>query len=129
MKRTATCCCTRTSITVEGDPVINVICSCDDCKRRTGSAFGWSAYFADTHVVAREGTPKLYDVAVSAPQHRSFCLDCGGTVYWTTGAFPGMTGVAGGGFSDPPLPALQAAYRDAKRCVWLGLPSDWQTHE
>ena len=129
MKRIATCTCTKISITVEGEPAINVICSCDDCKRRTGTAFGWSVYFEDTQVVERKGTAKLYDVAVSAPQHRLFCPDCGATVYWTTGAFPGMTGVAGGCFSEPPLPPPSAAYRDAKRCAWLDFLDDWETHE
>lgn len=128
MKRTATCSCSKTSITVEGEPVVNAICSCDDCKRRTGAAFGWSSYFDDAQVVARQGAPKLYDVAEWAPQHRYFCAHCGTTLYWTTGSFPGLTGIAGGCFSDPPLPAPKDAYRDSKRCAWVNLPSDWECH-
>jgi len=40
MTRTATCCCGSASITVKDDPILNGICHCNDCKRRTGSAFG-----------------------------------------------------------------------------------------
>jgi len=38
--RKALCCCGACSIEVEGDPAINAICHCANCKRRTGSAFG-----------------------------------------------------------------------------------------
>lgn len=45
--RTATCCCWQASIGVEGEPKIHLVCHCNNCKKRTGSAFGISAYFAD----------------------------------------------------------------------------------
>lgn len=125
MNRTATCCCTKISITVEGDPVLNGICSCDNCKRRTGSAFGWSAYFDQSQILKRGGTPGIYHVAVSGPQQRYFCTECGSTVYWVTAAFPGMMGVAGGGFTDAPLPEPSGSYNDGGRCAWVTLPSEW----
>ena len=128
MVRTATCCCKRISITVEGDPVLNGICNCDDCKRRTGSAFGWSAYFEDSQVIETSGDPSVYDVDVTPPQRRYFCAACGSTLYWASGSFPEMTGVAGGSFVDAPLPEPTASYRDRRRCHWVGLPDTWERH-
>ena len=58
--RKAVCCCGDCSIAVEGEPVLNAICNCSSCKKRTGSAFGWSAYFPDDKVLAKTGELKTY---------------------------------------------------------------------
>lgn len=129
MVRVATCCCGKTSIELRGDPVLNGICNCNDCKRRTGSAFGWSAYFEDSQVVRKTGSPRVYEVGISPPQQRYFCACCGSTLYWKSGSFPGMTGVAGGSFIDAPLPTPTASYRDGARYDWVNLPIEWQRHE
>ena len=128
MIRTASCCCTELTIQVAGEPVLSGICSCDDCRRRTGSAFGWSAYFENDQILQRTGGARTYAVDAWAPQHRYFCPECGSTLYWTTGAFPGLTGVAGGSFVDNPLPAPKASFRNTKRCAWIALPGDWEMH-
>ena len=123
MNRTASCCCGKTSIELTGDPEINVICSCDDCKRRTGSMAGWSAYFNNAQVVNRTGHTETYNPATSPDQMRFFCAHCGSTLYWETGSFPDMTGVAGGNFTQTPLPDPQASHRDENRCRWFELPT------
>lgn len=129
MTRSATCCCKKTSITLRGDPVFNGICNCDDCRQRTGSAFGWSAYFEDGQVVKKSGNPKSYIVDIIPPQRRYFCNFCGSTLYWKSDSFPEMTGVAGGNFVEAPLPEPTASYRDRKRCNWVGLPVAWEKHK
>lgn len=111
MTRRARCCCSRLEITVSGNPILNGICHCDDCKRRTGSAFGWSAYFRHEQVVGIVGPASTYDVPIAIPQTRHFCRHCGSTLFWRTQSFPGMTGVAGGAFVDVPLPEPTASHR------------------
>ena len=59
MTRKATCCCGACSIEVEGEPDLNALCHCTNCKKRTGSAFGWSAYFADGRIRGRSGSMRL----------------------------------------------------------------------
>ena len=63
MTRKAKCCCGACSIDVEGDPALNALCHCLNCKRRTGSAFGWSAYFADAAVKGHSGDLRVYEIA------------------------------------------------------------------
>lgn len=126
MTRTATCCCKSISITLEGEPQLNGICHCDNCKRRTGSAFGWSAYFDDQQVKELAGEPSSY--RVDPEQTRYFCKVCGSTLYWKTGLFQSMTGVAGGCFTETPLASPRASYRHKQRCGWLELPEEWQFH-
>jgi len=126
MNRIAACCCGTTSIELSGDPQTNVICSCDDCKKRTGSAVGWSAYFNNTQVVKKTGHTETYEPAKSPDQVRYFCSHCGSTLYWETGSFPNMTGVAGGNFTHTPLAAPETSYRDENRCRWFELPAEMQ---
>jgi hypothetical protein len=45
MSRTAHCCCGALRAKVSGDPSLMVACHCEQCQRRTGMAFGVSAYF------------------------------------------------------------------------------------
>ena len=51
MNRIARCCCEEIGIEVEGLPFLHVVCHCDNCKRRTGSAFGIAAYFEDSQIL------------------------------------------------------------------------------
>ena len=128
MTRKAVCCCGACSVEVEGDPVLNALCHCGNCKRRTGSAFGWSAYFADERVVARTGDFRVYQIAASAnPQRRWFCAACGTTLLWKVDWRSSETGIAGGCFVDPPLPAPSVTVSNNGRCAWLGLPAAWRT--
>jgi hypothetical protein len=66
---TATCACGQTSITVNGWPTMHGVCHCTNCKRRTGSAFGISAYFDKTAVVEVKGETKAYAFHHAAQNH------------------------------------------------------------
>ena len=125
MTRKATCCCGACSIEVEGDPVLNALCHCSNCKRRTGSAFGWSVYFPDRQVVRHDGDLRPYDLGGAGRQRRWFCTSCGSTLFWTVAWRAGETGIAGGCF--PELAAPSVTVSNAGRCAWLGLPADWRT--
>jgi len=124
--RKAVCCCGDCAIEVEGEPVLNAICNCSSCKKRTGSAFGWSAYFPDDKVVARTGELKIYSKRGEAGYDRFFCARCGTTLYWKSFAFlSDATAVAGGCFADDPIPAPMMSASDAGRCAWITLPEAW----
>ena len=123
MTRTANCACGSCQIEVGGDPVMNGICHCDNCRRRTGSVFGWSVYFDDDQVVARSGEVRTY--AIRDEQVRSFCTRCGTTLFWTSSFMPGRVGIAGGAFVDPPLPQPDFTVLYANRVSWVTLPGHW----
>jgi len=123
---TAACCCGACTIEVTGAPVINAICHCANCKRRTGSAFGWSVYFGDEQVVRRTGDVRCYEIDGATTQQRWFCAGCGTTLFWKIGYQSGRTGVAGGCF-DEALPPPTVTVSNAGRCDWVGLPPEWPT--
>jgi hypothetical protein len=125
-ERTARCCCGACSISVEGEPTLNGICHCSSCKRRTGSAFGWSSYFPDAAVLAKTGTFGVYAKDGAAGYNRFFCSHCGTTLYWKSfGFLPDQTGVAGGCFTDNPLPEPNLSAQDKDHCAWLTIPEGW----
>jgi hypothetical protein len=126
MTRKAHCCCGCCRIEVEGESVVNAICHCGDCKRRTGSAFGWSAYFADEQVTARSGDFRVHEIKAGNRQRRWFCA-VRHYLLWKAGAWPDRTGIAGGCFTDTPLPEPTATASNSGRCAWLELPADWRT--
>ena len=54
MTRVVHCCCRAGRIEGEGEPSLKAVCICSSCKRRTGSAFGWSAYFRNEDIKDRK---------------------------------------------------------------------------
>jgi hypothetical protein len=127
MTRKAICCCSTCSIEVEGEPTLNAVCHCVNCKRRTGSAFGWSVYVADGQVVRHDGDLRVYELgSASRVQHRWFCAACGTTLFWKVSWRPHETGIAGGCF-EAALAAPSVTVSNEGRCAWLDLPSEWRT--
>jgi hypothetical protein len=125
---TATCACGQASITVNAPPVLHGICHCTNCKRRTGSAFGISAYFERDAVVNTRGQTNVYafhHAELKHDQARHFCSSCGTTLFWFVSNMPTRIGIAGGCFEPGALPEPDASHRDAKHVPWISLPGHW----
>ena len=128
---TAYCACSQASITVNAPPTLLGVCHCTNCKRRTGSAFGISAYFDKTSVVEAKGETKTYSfhhVAQNHDQERHFCINCGTTLFWFLTAAPESIGIAGGCFADQALPEPTCSVTDSKRWPWVSLPEGWKIY-
>ena len=127
MKRIARCCCRNLSIEVTAEPEIFGICHCDNCKARTGSAFGISSYFSIDDVVEIVGASKVYRLHNSKQGHdqeRHFCTGCGTTLYWYVSDMPNMIGIAGGCFIENDLGVPVFSANNKTICSWLFLNSD-----
>ena len=127
MNRMAKCCCEKVGIEVKGLPVKHFVCHCDNCKRRTGSAFGISAYFENSQIIRYVGETKVYEKSSQfGLQKRHFCGICGTTLYATLSHVPELTFVAGGCFTENPLPDPDRAISQGD-CVykWVTLPNHW----
>ena len=127
--RTAACACGGIAITIMGDPAMLGICHCTNCKRRTGSAFGISAYFPSASVMTQTGDTQTYAFHHAAQNHdqaRHFCPRCGTTLFWTVSTLPDVIGIAGGCFADGELPEPTYSVSDRKRESWLTLPDHWK---
>jgi len=129
MLRKAECCCRSVAIEVEGDPTIHAVCHCENCKRRTGSAFGISAYFMDSAIIRISGKAKSYEFeskSSATRQTRHFCETCGTTLYWKISTLPNLTAIAGGCFTETPLGEPKQTVSNENRCSWVKLPESWK---
>jgi hypothetical protein len=128
MQRTATCACGQASISVNSLPTMHGICHCTNCKRRTGSAFGVSAYFDRSSVIDKTGETSIYAFHHAPQKHdqqRHFCARCGTTLFWFVSSLPEKIGIAGGCFVDDGLPEPTYSVTHRKKEPWLHLPDSW----
>ena len=126
---TATCACGQASITVSAGAKMQGVYHCTNCKRRTGSAFGISAYFDKAAVAEQQGETSVYAFNHAAQNHdqdRHFCPGCGTTLFWFLSVAPESIGIAGGCFADEVLPDPTYSVTDRKRQPWVCLPEHWQ---
>ncbi len=122
--KVASCCCRQCQITVTAAPVLSAVCHCDDCKRRTGSAFGLNSYFKqeDVHIQASEASVYHLDSALGE-QFRYFCRHCGSTLYWRVAIYEGLVGIASGCF-DGQMPQPMFNAQPSGQCQWLSLAAE-----
>ena len=126
------CLCGTVRYRVVGNPNLAGVCHCRFCQRRTGSAFGVSAYFDEAAVQITSGVLKTYEYRSDESNRwlkAEFCPTCGTTVTWTAEVYPGARGIAGGTFDDPSWikPQFHAWTRSAQR--WVVFPPDVETFE
>ena len=115
------CLCGALRYRVEGEPARSSVCSCTGCQRRTGSAFGFGAYFKAEQVKILRGSTNVYE-------HRSdesgrwlrfeFCPKCGTHATWTAESLPGMRAIGVGTLDDP-------KWVKAKRFGWFRSAHSW----
>jgi hypothetical protein len=109
-------------VTCAGEPESVAVCHCVACQRRTGSAFGVSAWFERGQITGIEGRPTPFvRVADSGGRVTSnFCPVCGATVYYEIDTVAGMLAIPVGAFADPRFPEPQASiYHDSRRHPWI----------
>ena len=61
MSRVARCCCRAICIEVDGLLASHIVYHCDNCKPRTGSAFGISPYFENDHILRYTDEVWIYE--------------------------------------------------------------------
>lgn len=119
--RIATCACGGLKATCEGEPRVVSLCSCRDCQRRTGSAFGLTAFYPG-QAVTTEGDHRVFtrisDDGFELTFH--FCPNCGTSVFWRNTRLPDAVAVGVGGFADPTFPMPIRTVYDETRHPWIG---------
>jgi len=128
--RTASCACQKFSIELAGDPQIVSICNCTQCQKRTGSAFGMSAFFDKSQRILTSGDRSTYNRRSDAGRSLSlhFCPNCGTTLFWELDMLPDKIGVAVGCFADPTFPSPDRAVWCQTAHEWLAFPPSVKTY-
>ena len=122
--RTARCHCGDLELACEGEPRRISMCHCEDCQRRTGSAFSVAVFYDRDKVRLVHGTPRQYErpSASGFPVTFHFCPRCGANTHWSPARMPDRIGVALGAFADPAFPAPEQSVWTHDKHAWLSLP-------
>ena len=99
------------------DVLHHALCHCADCRRHAGApVVGWAMVPAGRLTV--RGTPKVY--ASSAHGRRSFCAECGTSLFYVNEAMlPGMVDIQTGTLDDAALLPPGAQIQVAERLPWM----------
>lgn len=122
--KTASCLCGALTVTVSTKPKMTHACACVECQRSTGSAFSYSAFFAED-AVKISGETKSFRRSSEAGrwQELDFCPTCGVSVFGRLEVLPGIIGVAVGCFADPTFEKPGKLFWASRRHHWLELPA------
>ena len=80
-----------------------LMCHCDACKKRTGSAYGLSVMTENNSLAEFVGDTKTFTRTGESgnPVHYEFCPKCGTTVRWQIEIVPNRQVFALGAFDEP----------------------------
>lgn len=124
-KRTAHCSCGALRVDTVGEPLIVITCFCEECQRRTASAFGISTYWMLENAKP-SGAATRYAREGQAGRKVTyyFCPTCGSSVYWELpDRRPGQLGISGGSFFDPNFPAPTMSVWERSKHGWITVPA------
>lgn len=123
--RTAGCCCGQLNITVEGEPTDVYGCACRMCQRASGSAFAYTALFAEEAVLAIEGEYRAWHRRGESGGwvEQCFCPVCGSPVFGRAEAQPGIVQISVGCFADADFEPPRRLYWAGERHAWMRWPT------
>jgi hypothetical protein len=123
--REARCECGALKAIAEGAPARVSVCHCLECQRRTGSAFAYNATYP-AEQVRTEGEPQIFERSSDEGfwVRRSFCPNCGSTVWYEIERRPGMITIPAGAFADPNFPEPRASVFGERKHHWIELRTE-----
>ncbi|MFN2100418.1 GFA family protein [Altererythrobacter sp. MF3-039] len=123
----ASCQCGALTATVSGDSA-RVVCHCIDCQKRSGSPFGYIAYYSTDRVeVSGESREYIRPTDLGGTFTNRFCPTCGSTILVQAGVHPDKVGIPVGAFADQNFAPPHRAVYDDRRHDWITLPEDLPT--
>ena len=121
--RRAECSCGQLSATCTGEPLRIAVCHCLACKRKTGSAFGFGAWFRENDLTIEGKATEFVRVGDHGGRITNrFCPNCGATVFWSIDRIPGVVAVSAGNFADLSFPPpTVSVYDESRRYPWVDI--------
>jgi hypothetical protein len=127
---TGSCRCGQLRVSVSGEPIRISVCHCLACQKRTGSAFSaqtrWPAECVEIEGESKQWT-RTADSGQTTVYH--FCPDCGSTVHYSGGNFPGVIAVPLGAFDDPYFSGPDYSVWEARKQEWVEILGEDVLHQ
>jgi len=116
------CQCESLRFELYGMPLFTHACHCFTCRRRSGSAFGLSAFVLRDDLTLMSG--ELVAKQTSPRTTVYLCIDCGTTIYSESIEFPSTYIVRGGSFDNPNFVEPGAHLWVKRKHPWIVLPDN-----
>ena len=118
--RTASCACGQLKAVCEGEPKSVSLCHCEQCRKRTGSAFGIAVFFA-REKVTMAGRHHSYARKSDSGHGVTFyfCPQCGSSVFREPARKRDEIAVAYGAFTAPDIPPPSKEVYVELRYPWV----------
>ncbi len=102
MSLTGSCLCGAVKYEANAEPVFSGHCHCTDCQKESGTGHATVVAVPDAAVKVTGPTSTFTKTASSnQPNERTFCSNCGSTVFSRPKALAGMTLLRAGTLDDP----------------------------
>ena len=100
--KTGSCACGKVVFETRQPHEKSVLCHCNACQLRTGSAFGHMIYFKSDQLSYREDFLRSFQYKAESgnAMQSHFCKECGTSLFLTGDQNAGLIGVAWGCFDD-----------------------------
>ena len=101
---TGGCACGKIRYRVTADPILRVICYCQECRRTTGALASpiVAVPRAGFELTSGEPAHREYEAESGARARHLFCRDCGCAIGGGTSSFPDLVTLRLGSFDEPP---------------------------
>ncbi|KAJ7278363.1 Mss4-like protein [Mycena rebaudengoi] len=106
MQRNGSCLCRKVQFTTTGEPFSYAVCHCINCKKFSGSAFMANTFFSTDKLTVTAGTECVRDYQDNNTTSgntltRSFCAECGSSVFLRSPANKTWVIVCASAFDEP----------------------------
>jgi hypothetical protein len=101
---TGHCLCGAVSYEIDAEPMMAIMCHCEDCRRGSGASYSVNAVFPQAAVKVDESKLKTFETIGEDTQmkrERKFCPECGSPVITLLAEMPEMVVIKAGTLDDP----------------------------
>lgn len=123
----ARCFCGNVAIELSGEPETVVYCHCGDCRRWSGAPVSVFVGYAQDKVEMTAGEPEAF--GSSPGVLRSFCRNCGTSIFYQDERLPGEVYLSVGIMERPEDFEPEAHSWYSKKLGWLELHDGLPRHE
>ena len=107
------CLCGAVRYRSDAEPLMQVVCHCETCRKNSGSAFSMNVAVPQDTLRIESGSPRRYEDHSGASGkafYRFFCGDCGSHVYSHGAAYGAIAFIKAGTLDDFEPARTQPAY-------------------
>jgi hypothetical protein len=120
------CACGAIRYKAAAEPIFVMHCHCTDCQKTTGAHMATVVGVPADAFSVEQGTTKVYPTRGDSggKVHRSFCADCGSTLFSTADAMQGLCFVDAGSLDDASWLVPTAHIYTSSAQPWARIPED-----